>query len=91
MEMRSRMAGNGWEMGDPRNGGRMKIASERSPMIARELLVSVAGERHAEHTVVRKDKCVGLLRFVCSCGDDFSVLDIELHRLALRNVADVAS
>jgi hypothetical protein len=69
----------------------MRFAHTPSPMTARELLVSTAGDEHADHTVVRKETGHGLLRFCCSCGDDIFVEDIELHRLALRNVADVAS
>jgi hypothetical protein len=60
-------------------------------MTARELLVTVAGEDHATHTVVRTEKGLGMLRLCCSCGDDAFVLDIEVHRMALRNVAAVAS
>lgn len=69
----------------------MKPGHTSSPMTARELLEAVAGEQHAEHTVVRKEKRGGFLRFWCSCGPRYEVPDIDVHRLALRNVADVAS
>lgn len=62
-----------------------------SPMTARELLVSVAGDDHAEHTVMRKEPRVGFLAFWCSCGSECLALNSEANRLALRNVAEVAS
>jgi hypothetical protein len=62
-----------------------------SPITARELLVSVAGEEHAEHTVMRKEKRIGVLAMWCSCGAYCTMLNTEANRLALRNVAEVES
>jgi hypothetical protein len=68
-----------------------KVEHERAPMTARELLVSVAGMEHADHTVMRKEKRIGVLAMWCSCGAYCTTLNTEANRLALRNVAEVES
>lgn len=65
-----------------------------SPMTARELLASVAGDEHALHSVVAvmpNMSATGSLAFRCSCGAICFVLDVEANRLALQNVVREAA
>lgn len=57
---------------------------------ARELLVYVAGEDHALHSVIGKKKPFGgEIRFVCSCGQPFEVAATDANLAALRNVVEL--
>lgn len=59
-------------------------------MTARMLLVTVLGEPHALHTVVKWAKGNnGALQLVCSCGGLGTTLDTKASRLALRNMRRV--
>jgi hypothetical protein len=62
---------------------------------ARDLLVYVAGNEHAEHTIMSKTRAyraiakgsyVGAIKFKCSCGAKCAVLATEPRVQALRNV-----
>lgn len=54
---------------------------------ARDLLIAVAGNDHALHTVVQRTHPYrGLLSIVCSCGTTFETVATRENTDALRNV-----
>lgn len=56
---------------------------------ARDLLVYVAGEEHQDHSVVRKTAvAVGLIKFMCSCGEVYRVSATKETVDSLRNVPE---
>jgi hypothetical protein len=58
---------------------------------ARELLVYVAGEDHAYHSVVsRKKAAKAIIEFRCSCGSKCQVAATLENLAALRNIPEIA-
>ena len=68
-----------------------KSSTEAMRMTARDVLISVGGERHALHTVMSKSRVKWVLSIKCSCGESFEVTATEQNTAGLRNVAEVAS
>lgn len=65
-----------------------QTAYEPGRMTARELLVYVAGEDHALHSVATREPLErGQVGFTCSCGASFRVSALKKYLDALRNVA----
>lgn len=68
------------------------VTDDTPKMTSRELLVDVAGEDHALHTVIaRTGARNGSIEFACSCGVRCSVIATKENELSLRNVPLVAS
>jgi protein tyrosine phosphatase (PTP) superfamily phosphohydrolase (DUF442 family) len=68
-----------------------KMQRTAAKFTARELLVEVAGQEHADHTVVERkmSRPKQPLVFKCSCGARCSTVFTEDREAALQNVAKI--